>query len=241
MLAGVALNVVSPVALAAFYVGSLGMRVLRKAPYVRLGYGGQGACLELRPSLSRVPYRHDGLDTYWKIGIAMPNVDIAYDQLCNAGIAISEPRQFQEIGYMCHFSDPEGFQIELLQHTFQDQTRTAAGDPALPLGGSGEIGQITLRTADIGGALDLYQTKWGMRLLSVQPVEDRDFTLYFLAHTDESPPDPDTEAVGNRPWLWQRPYTTLELQHLRNPASRIRPPSPDETGYAELLFEDIEP
>jgi hypothetical protein len=80
-----------------------------------------------------------------------------------------------------------------------------------------------------------------MQLLSVQPVDGRDFTLYFLAHAGESPPDPDLEAVGNRPWLWQRPYTTLELQHVQNSASRIRPLSLDETGYAELLFEDTEP
>ena len=39
------------------------------------------------------------------------------------------------------------------------------------------------------------------------------FTLYFLADQRESPPQPDLEAVENRPWLWRRPYTVLELQH----------------------------
>ncbi len=38
--------------------------------------------------------------------------------------------------------------------------------------------------------------------------------MYFLAYTDEEPPHPDIESVDNREWLWQRPYTMLELQHI---------------------------
>ena len=241
MFAGVALNTVSPETLAPFYVDTLGMRVLREVPFMQLGYGRQGACLELRPSSPGKPYRPDGLDIYWKIGISLPDIDVAYEQLRGAGVAVSAPRQFQEIGYMCHPADPEGFQIELLQHTFAGQPRTADGDPGQPLGGGGEIGQVTLRTGDIDGTLGHYRRGHGMRLLSVQPVEGTYFTLYFLAQTDESPPDPDLRAVGNRPWLWQRPYTTLELQHLHEPAGPIRVPAAGETGYAELLFEDPQP
>ncbi len=214
------------------------MRVLRKTPFMRLGYGRQGGCLELRPSPAGIRYRHDGLDVYWKVGITLPDIDVAFEQPRNADVAVTEPRHFQDIGYMCHLADPEGFQFELLQHTFAGQPRTAEGDPRQPLGGGGEIGQVTVRTGDIDRALDLYRTRRGMKLLSVQPVEGRNFTLYFLAHTDECPPDTDLRAVGNRPWLWQRPYTTLELQHLHVPAESIRVPAADETGYVELLFED---
>ena len=53
-----------------------------------------------------------------------------------------------------------------------------------------------------------------MKLLSIQPVKRYNFTLYFLAFTEEDPPIlEDLEAVENREWLWQRPYSTLELQH----------------------------
>eukprot|EP00122_Pirum_gemmata_P011149 Pgem_evm1s10322 len=51
-----------------------------------------------------------------------------------------------------------------------------------------------------------------MKLLSIQPVRQYGFVLYFLAYTNESPPKTDLEAVENREWLWQRPYTVLELQ-----------------------------
>ena len=55
----------------------------------------------------------------------------------------------------------------------------------------------------------------GLRLLSVQPVTQFGFTLHFWAYTDETPPSPDLESVGNREWLWQiQPYTTLEFQHV---------------------------
>lgn len=237
MFAGVALNVVSPEALAEFYVETLGMRAEPLGDSLRLSYGRWGACIELRQSPSRAPYLHDGLDTYWKIGITLPDIDLAQEQLRRGGVAVTEPRQFQEIGYMCHFADPEGFQVELLQHTFAGEPRTAEGDPARALGGGAEIGQVTLRTTDIDADLDRYQAQKGMTLLSVQPVAGRGFTLFFLADTDERPPDPDLEAVANRPWLWQRPYTTLELQHLREPEGPLRPPDAAETGFVELLFE----
>ena len=139
---------------------------------------------------------------------------LAYEQLCRGGIKVSEPGQFQDIGFMCHLTDPAGFSIELLQHTFQDEALTQRGDAALPLGGGASLGQITLRVTDINAALSFYRETLGMTLLSIQPVASRGFTLYFLAFTPESPPLAELEAVANRPWLWQRPYTVLELQHL---------------------------
>ncbi len=115
---------------------------------------------------------------------------------------------------MCHLQDPEGFAIELLQHRFGACHAQGEGDPETPLGGGARIGQITLRVAGLDAALGFYRDRLGMTLLSIQPVPEFGFTLYFLAFTEERPPTPDLEAVGNREWLWQRPYTTLELQHF---------------------------
>ncbi len=238
-LAGVVLDVTSPEKLAEFYTRHLGMTVDRSGEFLRLGYGGVGASLVLRPSPAAKPYVHDASDEYWKIGITLPDVDMAFAQLKRAGVEISEPRQFLDIGYMCHFADPEGFQIELLQHTFADQPRTSPGNRDLPLGGGAQIGQITLRVSDLDHALTVYRDTMGMSLLSKQTVAGRNFTLYFLAFTDETPPASDIEAVENRPWLWQRPYTTLELQHLREPGSQIRSAVADRAGYAELLVEKL--
>lgn len=237
-LAGVVLNVASPEELAAFYTTHLGMAVDRSGAFLQMGYGGPGASLELRPLPSPEPYVHDASDEYWKIGITLRDVDMAFEQLSRAGVAVTQPRQFLDIGYMCHLTDPDGFQIELLQHTFEGQPRTLPGNPDLPLGGGAQIGQITLRVTDLDSALAHYQRSMGMRLLSKQVVAGRGFTLYFLAFTDETPPDRDLEAVANRPWLWQRPYTTLELQHLEDPGTTVRPASAGSVGYAGLLIAD---
>ena len=82
------------------------------------------------------------------------------------------------------------------------------------------MGQITLRCSDINRSLEFYQNMIGMKLLSIQTVEKYGFTLYFLAFTDEVPPAENLHSVQIREWLWQRPYTTLELQH--KPGSEIR-------------------
>ena len=238
-LSGVTLNVASPANLAAFYCQFLGMSAKWSDQCVRLGYGGHGACLELRRPPSATPYIHDLLDEYWKIGITLPNVDMAFEQLSRTGIDISPPRQFLDIGYLCHLTDPEGFQVELLQHTFEGERRTSPGDRELPLGGGAQIGQITLRVTDLDEALKRYQHSMGMQLLSKQVVANRDFALYFLAFTDQTPPDKDLEAVRNRPWLWQRKYTTLELQHLTGPGQVINQSIDGRTGYSGLLFENL--
>lgn len=236
-LSGVALNVLDPEKLAAFYTGVLGMHRCDGDGQVRAGFGGEGAYLELRQSVSKEPYAHNGNDEYWKIGITLPNVDLAHKYLTDRGVSVSLPSQFQDIGYMCHLTDPEGFQIELLQHTFAGRPRTSEGDPNIPLGGGAQIGQITLRSTDIEKDLFLYQ-EMGMKLLSIQPIEGRDFELYFLAFTQQDPPHPDLKAVENRAWLWQRPYTTLELQCLTAPGAVVEKASNGSTGYSNICFDE---
>jgi catechol 2,3-dioxygenase-like lactoylglutathione lyase family enzyme len=125
----------------------------------------------------------------------------------------------------------------LLQHDFEDRKTETPPDPAFPMGGAASFGQITLRTNSIQEYLRFYRDGLGMRLLSVQPVTPMGFTLYFLAFTNEQPPNSDLEAVANRPWLWRRPYTQLEIQHLHNPSTRgLAIPNAGEIGFAGLTF-----
>ena len=208
-LSGVQLQVEDPERLARFYSDVLGMELRSDDGTWRAGYAGQDADLILQPGGRQVQHSRD--ERYWKIGICLPNLDIACEQLRQKGVEVSAPHQFRDIGYMAHLHDPEGFAIELLQHDFQGDRPDGTGDPALPLGGGAHLGQITLRTGDIAAELAM---RADMMLLSVQDVAEFGFELHFLAYTDETPPDPDLRAVGNRPWLWRRPYTTLEFQHI---------------------------
>lgn len=208
-LSGVVLSVSDRAKIARFYTDNLGMTARQKGGNIRLGYGE--AEIILQPGGGS--YEHARTDRYWKIGITLPNLDLACEQLRAAGIAISAPKQFHDIGYMAHLTDPAGFQIELLQHHFQGNRPPGTGDPTLSLGGGARLGQITLRCGDTTAMHDMCSAL-GLRLLSVQPVPAHGFTLYFWAFTDDSPPDPNLSAPGNREWLWQRPYTTLEFQHI---------------------------
>ncbi len=235
-LSGVKLNVLSPETLAEFYVQNLGMSLSVKGQEFTLGYENGGADIILIQSPTARPYQYSKTDLYWKIGITLPNIDLAHEQLSSKGVAVTEPRQFRDIGYLCHLTDPEGFQVELLQHTFEGQPRTSDGDNSLPLGGGAQIGQITLRSTDIEKDLAHYQYKLGMKLLSIQPITEYGFDLYFLAFTDEVPPNPDLKHVDNRPWLWQRPYTTLEIQYLLDADVIIRTCDETETGYVGFQY-----
>ncbi len=198
----------------AFYRDLLGMFEISGSgsEITQMSYGGASG-LELRRGGGEGVFGAEPDDGYWKIGITLADVDLARAQLVAAGIEVSVPRQFLDIGYLCHLTDPDGFVIELLQHRFAENHVPIDPDPDFPLGQSATLGQVTLRVRDIDASLSFYRDRLGMTLLSRQEVADHRFTLYFLAATDERPPDPDIDAVSNREWLWQRPYTTLELQH----------------------------
>ena len=211
----------------AFYRDLLGMIEMSGSGagtgIAQLSYGGASG-LELRRGGGEGVFGAAADDGYWKVGITLADVEVARAQLIASGVVVSEARQFLDIGYLCHLSDPDGYVIELLQHRFAENHVPIDPDPEFPLGQSATLGQVTLRVRDIDASLAFYQNRLGLTLLSRQEVADHRFTLYFLAATDEKPPQPDIDAVGNREWLWQRPYTTLELQH------RWDAPEPYQTG-----------
>ena len=204
------LRVANPDRLATFYGDLLGMKARAQGASLRVGYAHEDADLLLMPGGGG--YTHDRGHRYWKIGITLPDLDLAVAYLRGQGVEVSDPQQFLDIGYLCHLTDPEGFVIELLQHDFQGNRPANAATPDAPFA-QARIGQITLRTGDIA-AEDAFCRAQGMRLLSMQDVAQYGFDLHFYGFTDDTPPNPDLWAVENREWLWKRPYTTLEFQHL---------------------------
>ena len=153
---------------------------------------------------------------YWKIGITLQNLDHAVCFLRSKNITVSDPIQFQNVGYMAHIVDPDGHAIELLQQGFEGNE----SDPGNghPIGAQAILAHITLRIVDLEVA-QIWIEKHGLRLMSVQPIAARAFTLYFYSWSEEQRPNADLQAVENREWLWARPYTILELQHLQSAAT----------------------
>lgn len=235
-LAALALNVDDPVKLAAFYGDVLGMSRCDRDGEVAVGYGGEGAALILRRAPVDAPYKHAPNHRYWKISITVPNLDVGHAQLVERGMVVTAPRQFREIAYLSHLADPEGHVIELIQHTFDGKPRTSAGDDTQPLGGGARLGLVTLRTNDMEAEKARVVGGLGMRYLSRQAISDLGFDLYFFAFTDDEPPVADINAVANREWLWQRPYTVLEFQH-RTGGGVAGAAEPSQPGAAAVIVE----
>ena len=205
-----------------FYTDVLGMEVCSRSGSPTAGESvwvlgfGKGAILKLRyrsdERFREADYAPTDNDLYWKIGITLADVDLARERLIASRIEVSEPCQFHDIGYLCHLEDPDGYCIELLQHRFARNFVRRPSNDGYPLGGEAMIGQVSINVSDIDRELAFYRDQLGLQLLSRQVVPGRGFTLYFLADTDDILPESDVDAVENREWLWQRPYTVLELR-----------------------------
>lgn len=219
------LRCVKPDAQQRFYTEVLGMRDLGHGT---VGYGQEEARLQFVQTDK--PYAPNPNDHFWKLALAVPDIELAYAQLRANKFDVSQPHQFQDIGYLAHFRDPEGFLVELIDHSFKGERPDTENVSPHLFGGGAHLNLLTLRT------VDMEQTHrkcldWGMKLLSIQPVKGRGFTLYFYAFTDDGPPSADPEALENRPWLYRRPYTVLEMQHLHE-ADTIEPSGIAHAGYA---------
>ena len=229
------LGVRDPGALSDFYCAMMGMSQFGTRDHPLLGYSADQCLLDLNGPAS-CPYEASSTDLYWKIGITVHDLDHAVRYLNNEGWSASEPQQFLDIGYLCHLRDPEGFTIELLQHRFKGRQQ----DPGRghPIGGQATLAHVTLRVTDIKTALHDCCHKLGLELLSIQPVPQHKFCLYFLAGMSETPPNSDLESIENREWLWARPYAVLELQHLLNRSLIVRDPATNSPGFLGIAIAD---
>jgi hypothetical protein len=200
-----------------------------------VGYPGPNA--RLRFEQAHKPYEAKPNHLYWKIAIAVPDIELAYEQLSHKDIVMKAPYQFQEIGYLAHLADPEGFTVELIEHSFKGQAAQVDLDKN-SLGGGPHINLLTLRAGNIP-EVSAACAELGMKALSIQRVEPDRFTLYFYAFTNDVPPSTDLTSVENRPWLYQRSYTVLEIQKYHKPTSTAQT-DPDEAGYDHVIFTNLD-
>ncbi len=160
---------------------------------------GQALTIAAQPSQS---------EGYWKIGIAVPDIHTARKRLLQSGIETGAVFTVPDVATLCHLKDPEGYCIELLEYSSD-----TAADSDLALGGEARLLLSTYRVKDPQRSLEYYRQQ-GWHLLSRQKITSRRMTLYFLAPVNESLPVDDIDAIENRDWLWQRPYTLIEWQHI---------------------------
>ena len=233
-LARTCLKVEDASALVAFYTDHMGMFAFGSPGSAAFGYDPAQCLLELYEGEFE-PFQAGDTDFYWKIGITLRDLDAAVAYLRHRGWPVSDPRQFRDIGYMCHLRDPHGFAVELLQRGFKGHA-APRGD-GHPIGGQAVLAHVTLRITDLPAARIFCETRLGMRLMSIQPVPERGFTLYFYGWSDEPLPNVNLEAVENREWLWARPYTLLELQHWEFGVDNLSKPNDSDAGFAGFAYQ----
>ena len=217
-----------------FYCDCLGMRTFSTNQNTQVfGYSDNHSRIQFEQK-TVLPYQSQPNDFYWKIGITLRNLDVAVAFLRSKGIQVSDPQQFRDIGYMSKIADPNGFIIELLQQGFEGSEKEVGDGHAF--GSQATLAHITLRITDLAASKRVFEQELGMRLMSAQPVDEFDFCLYFYAWSDEPLPDPDLYSIDNREWLWRRPYTLIELQHLQKPGSCVHRTSADLGGFDGFLY-----
>lgn len=234
-------NVPSLDSLEAFYCGLLGMQRFDAKDSLVLGYDPRQCLLEFCTGDYR-PFRTSNNSFYWKIGITVRDLDQVVAGLRARGLWISDPRQFLDVGYLCHLHDPNGFPIELLQQGFQGNHSPVETQTAHPLAAQAILAHITLRTSNLSASQKLYEQRLNMRLMSRQRITlpERKFDLYFYGWSDETLPEPNVESVANREWLYARPHSFVELQHLVEPPTPVVGPISSQSGFAGLCVQDDE-
>jgi lactoylglutathione lyase len=154
------------------------------------------------------------LPGYWKLALAVADLELARSSLVRQGISVTEPVQVPDVAYLCHCEDPDGYSIELIQHRMLENHSTQLADENYALGTVTSFSLVTCRVKNPRQSIDFYEQTLGLRLISRQQVAHRGFTLYFLSCDQEAAPSTDIDNIEMREWLWQRPYALLELQHI---------------------------
>lgn len=75
------------------------MKAQKQGDAVRLGYKGGDADLILLPGGAE--YTHATTDRYWKIGLTVPDVDMAHADLSRAGIPLFHSQSSSAILVIC--------------------------------------------------------------------------------------------------------------------------------------------
>lgn len=196
-----------------FYQNVLGMTLIRQkeskaGQHYWLSFDAKQAELELvyqtdiEFEIAPQPCKTEG---YWKFTVAVEHLEFTRSQLLNKNVAIGPCFEVQDLAYLCHLTDPNGYCIELIQKTLKKPSTT------LPCHHSFNLS--TLRVKNAKQSVQFYESL-GMRLVYTYRSDARQMTLYFLISKSDANElaQPSDQLIEEK--LWQFPYTVLELQQL---------------------------
>lgn len=221
-LSGIQLKIQNPIKTLAFYTDILGFSHIKtiekenQKHYV-LQAKNTNFLLELiHNSKEREIENYQELpqDNYWKYSLFVDDITRTATILNKLNIAVNEPFQFGNIGYLAHIQDTENHKIEFIQKTFKQHTPKKTPTSKHPLQELPIFGLITIRSKDPVKSIQFYEKVLHMKLFVRMYVErGNGFTLYFLGDKNLTPPNPDIDALENREWMYQQKHCFIEIQH----------------------------
>ena len=218
------LQIFEPEKTVSFYIDVLGFKLLNElsendSTYYNLCFESTRFYLQLKhtPSLKKTVYKQESVDNYWKYSIFVNDIQSVYKELQKQNIVISEPSQFDDIGYLAHITDPENHQIEFIQKTFKQNTVKTLPNSNYPLLENPELGLITIRTKDPIKSIKFFEDILDLKLfVRMYVTRGNGFTLYFLGDKNLNVPNLDIDAIENREWMYQQSHLFIEIQHYWN-------------------------
>lgn len=204
-----------------FYQDILGFELLRKdkkgnQTIFYLKNAAHQYLLELlHDSNSRITnYEQDAHDNYWKYSLFVDDIQRVFNQFNQIEHTTGEAYQFGDIGYLMHTVDKENHQIEFIQKTFKQNTKSVPDDHNYFLKEFPVLGLLTIRTKDPLKSIRFFESILDLKLqVRMYVSRGRGFTLYFLGNKNLQPPNPDIDAIENREWMYQQNHLFVEIQH----------------------------
>ncbi|MDO6684363.1 MULTISPECIES: VOC family protein [unclassified Agarivorans] len=166
-------------------------------------------------SVAAQPNAEEG---YWKFSIAVPSLEATHAGLVKRGVAAGDCFNIAGLAYLCHFNDPNGYSIELVQQRLFEHSpplseELLAATTIQPVAKGATFNLSTLRVKDANHSLAFYQSL-GMELVYRYRSDARAMTLYFLVFKDDEAYQQLKQSPNIAEALWQYPATVLELQQF---------------------------
>eukprot|EP00403_Amphidinium_massartii_P007863 CAMPEP_0178371624 /NCGR_PEP_ID=MMETSP0689_2-20121128/924_1 /TAXON_ID=160604 /ORGANISM="Amphidinium massartii, Strain CS-259" /LENGTH=313 /DNA_ID=CAMNT_0019991503 /DNA_START=29 /DNA_END=966 /DNA_ORIENTATION=- len=236
-----------------FYTKALGMQLLHHSPQCALvGWPDRGALVELLAAPQHAAKQgwcspDTRRDAFVWLGLAnLPDVQASIDGLnkypgckTNARLQGQLVGDTGDIGFVGHFSDPDGYCLEALQDCMECDFVAPAKPPENTLRAEVPVlGQLKINSKQPEQLLRFYCEGLGMKLVNKMDISRFGLTLFFLAFTDEEPPE-GLDSVRSRTWLWKAQFSQLEIQywHSFEKDQALRIPPPEATlGFAGFTF-----
>jgi lactoylglutathione lyase len=134
-------------------------------------------------------------------GFLVDSASGAVRRLAESGVKVRrQPSAFADLGTIAFVEDPDSYWCEIIEKS---------GDVA---GTSPVFAQAMLRVQRPEAAIAFFR-QLGMTFVTQLDVPEAEFSLYFMAYTDERLPAEDAPRGEKAAWLWRLKECTVELTH----------------------------